>query len=58
VNRIVRRDQVRRLPIVDSDGKLVGIVTMEYLLWILARELGNMAEGAVRPVLEEVDKRS
>ena len=43
--------QVRRLPIVDSDGKLVGIVTMDDLLALLARELGNLAEGAVQPVL-------
>jgi CBS domain-containing protein len=50
--------QVRRLPIVDSDGKLVGIVTMDDLLGLLARELGNLTEGAVRPVLEEVDRRS
>jgi CBS domain-containing protein len=50
--------QVRRLPIVDSDRKLVGIVTMDDVLGLLARELGNLAEGAVRPVLEEVEKRS
>ena len=43
--------QVRRLPIVDSDGKLVGIVTMDDLLALLARELGNLAEGAIQPVL-------
>jgi CBS domain-containing protein len=43
--------QVRRLPIVDGDGKLVGIVTMDDLLGLLTRELGNLAEGAVRPVL-------
>jgi CBS domain-containing protein len=43
--------QVRRLPIVDSDGKLVGIVTMDDLLGLLARELGNLAEGGVQPVL-------
>jgi CBS domain-containing protein len=43
--------QVRRLPIVDSDGKLVGIVTMDDMLGLLARELGNLAEGAVQPVL-------
>ena len=43
--------QVRRLPIVDSDGKLVGIVTMDDLLNLLVRELGNLAEGGVRPVL-------
>jgi CBS domain-containing protein len=43
--------QVRRLPIVDSDGKLVGIVTMDDLLALLARELGNLTEGAVQPLL-------
>ena len=43
--------QVRRLPIVDSSGKLVGIVTMDDLLALLARELGNLTEGAVQPVL-------
>jgi CBS domain-containing protein len=43
--------QVRRLPIVDADGKLVGIVTMDDLLGLLARELGNLAEGAIQPVL-------
>jgi CBS domain-containing protein len=50
--------QVRRLPIVDSDGRLVGIVTMDDLLGLLAREPGNLAEGAVQPVLEEVEKRT
>jgi CBS domain-containing protein len=43
--------QVRRLPIVDADGKLVGIVTMDDLLSLIARELGNLAEGGVRPIL-------
>jgi CBS domain-containing protein len=42
--------QVRRLPIVDSAGKLVGIVTMDDLVALLARELANVAE-AIRPVL-------
>jgi CBS domain-containing protein len=43
--------QIRRLPIVDGDGRLVGIVTMDDLLGLLARELGNLAEGAIQPVL-------
>lgn len=43
--------QVRRLPIVNSEGELVGIVTMDDLLALLARELGNLTEGAVQPVL-------
>lgn len=50
--------QVRRLPIVDSDNKLVGIVAMDDLLSLLARELGNLAEGGVKPVLEAADAAS
>jgi CBS domain-containing protein len=51
---VMDKYQVRRLPIVDSDGKLVGIVTMDDLLALLARELANISEGAVKPVLEAV----
>jgi CBS domain-containing protein len=47
--------QVRRLPIVDGDGKLVGIVTMDDLLALLTRELSNLAEGAVQPVLASAE---
>ena len=50
----MQKYQVRRLPIVDADGKLVGMVTMDDLLALLARELANIAEGAVKPVLEAV----
>jgi CBS domain-containing protein len=50
----MKKYQVRRLPIVDSDGKLVGMVTMDDLFVLLARELGNLAEGAVEPVLAGV----
>jgi CBS domain-containing protein len=42
--------KVRRLPIVDSDGALVGIVTMDDLLGLLGKELTNLVE-AVRPTL-------
>lgn len=48
--------QVRRLPIVDSDGLLVGIVTMDDLLGLLSRELGNLTEGVIRPVLESAER--
>jgi CBS domain-containing protein len=46
--------KVRRLPIVDSDGKLVGIVTMDDLLALLGHEMRNLVE-AVEPALVGAD---
>jgi CBS domain-containing protein len=36
---------VRRLPVVDEMGGLVGLVSLDDLLLLLSRELQNMAEG-------------
>jgi CBS domain-containing protein len=36
---------VRRLPVVDDVGRLVGLVSLDDLLLLLSRELTNMAEG-------------
>ena len=41
----MREAGVRRLPVVDDDGRLVGLVTLDDLLRILSRELSNLAEG-------------
>jgi CBS domain-containing protein len=41
----MRDRQVRRLPIVDKEDRLVGIVTLDDLLRFLGRELYNLAEG-------------
>ena len=43
--RFLREKGVRRLPIVDADDRLVGMVTLDDLLVILGREMGNIAEG-------------
>jgi CBS-domain-containing membrane protein len=41
----IRDCEVRRLPIVDRAGYLVGIVTLDDLLGVLGRELYNLTEG-------------
>jgi CBS domain-containing protein len=41
---------VRRLPIVDGDGRLVGMISLDDLLRFLGRELYNLAEGIKREV--------
>lgn len=42
---------VRRLVVVDEDGLLCGMVTVDDLLQLLARELANLAEG-IRPEMK------
>lgn len=43
--RFMRDRQVRRLPIVDKDDHVVGIVSMDDVVRFLGRELSNLAEG-------------
>jgi CBS domain-containing protein len=43
--RFMREREVRRLPIVDREDHLVGMVTLDDLLRFLGRELFNLAEG-------------
>jgi len=45
---IMRFKGVRRLPTVDGDGQLVGIVTVDDLLEILAEELNELAKIVAR----------
>lgn len=45
--QLMNAHQLRRLVIADSAGRLVGIVTMEDVLGLLARELVNLAAGLV-----------
>lgn len=44
----IKECQVRRLPIVDQEDHLVGIVTLDDLLRCLGRELYNLTEGIER----------
>jgi CBS domain-containing protein len=43
--RTLRAAAVRRLPVVDAEGKLAGIVTVDDLLRVVTTELGDLAEA-------------
>jgi CBS domain-containing protein len=43
--KYIREREVRRLPIVDKDDRLVGLWSLDDLLRMLAKELYNLAEG-------------
>lgn len=43
--RFIQQRKVRRLPVVDREDRLVGLVSLDDLLRWLARELSNLAEG-------------
>jgi CBS domain-containing protein len=45
--QLMNAHQLRRLVIADNAGRLVGIVTMEDVLELLAREIANLAGGLV-----------
>lgn len=44
-SNLVRTHGVRRLPIVDSSGNLLGIVTVDELLILVGRTLSNLCSG-------------
>jgi CBS domain-containing protein len=44
----MRENHVRRVPVVDDDGRLVGIVTLDDLVRVLGQELQHLVE-AVEP---------
>lgn len=48
---------VRRLPVVDDDGGLVGIITLDDLLLLLAREFGALSKLLTREQHNEAIKR-
>lgn len=48
---------IRRLPVVDDDGELVGIVTLDDLLLLLSRELSALTKLVTREQKNEATKR-
>ena len=48
---------VRRLPVVASDGRLIGVVTLDDLLRMLANELGGLAAAMQRAGRRETAER-
>jgi CBS domain-containing protein len=48
---------VRRLPVVDDGGSLIGIVTLDDLLLLLAKEFGTLSKLIVREQKNEATKR-
>ena len=48
---------VRRLPVVDDQCELIGIVTLDDLLILLAKELGSLTKLLAREQKNEADKR-
>ena len=54
---VMRFKGVRRMPIVDADGRLVGIVTIDDLLEVLAEELTDIARIVSREQSHEQQAR-
>lgn len=53
VTRAMREHGVRRLPIVDPEGRLVGLVSLDDLVVLLGRELGDVAATIVSELEQE-----
>ena len=55
--QLMKTHRLRRLVITDDKGRLVGIVTMEDVLELLARELANLAAGLAGARDREITER-
>ena len=41
--QVMKSSKIRRLPVVDMGGRLVGLITVDDIIRLLARELGEIA---------------
>jgi CBS domain-containing protein len=55
--RYMRDKGVRRMPVVGKDGELIGILTLDDLLELLAEELGALARLVAREQNREIRQR-
>jgi CBS domain-containing protein len=55
--RYMRDKGVRRMPVVDEDGVLIGILALDDLLDLLAEELGALAHLITREQTREIRQR-
>lgn len=53
----MRRRGVRRVPVVDGQGELVGIVALDDAIGLLAEELNEVAKTIARELAIEVETR-
>lgn len=56
VIHVMRKNKIRRLPVVDEEGRAVGLLTFNDLYQLLARELGDISQSfsrSSRPKLME-----
>ena len=56
--RLMRTKGIRRIPVVNQDGGLVGIVTADDMLDLLAEELAELAKVAPREQASEAKTRA
>lgn len=55
--RLMRAKGVRRMPVVGSEGDLVGIVTLDDLMTLLAEEMAELAKLVSREQQREATGR-
>jgi predicted transcriptional regulator len=48
VAKLFGKTGVRRLPVVNKSGRMVGIIALDDLMMLLGNEMGHMASGLTR----------